>query len=52
VVTTQTTLLNNQRTAVQLRGRLLAASLSLVAATGGGWSADDSLAAATSAQPQ
>jgi len=52
VVTTQTTLLNNQRTAVQLRGRLLAASISLVAATGGGWSANDSLAAATPAQPQ
>ena len=52
VVTTQTTLLNNQRTAVQLRGRLLAASISLVAATGGGWSADDSLAVATPAQPQ
>jgi NodT family efflux transporter outer membrane factor (OMF) lipoprotein len=52
VVTTQTTLLNNQRTAVQLRGRLLAASISLVAATGGGWSANGSLAAATPAQPQ
>jgi outer membrane protein TolC len=52
VVTTQTTLLNNQRTAVQLRGRLLAASISLVAATGGGWSANDALAAATPAQPQ
>ena len=52
VVTTQTTLLNNQRSAVQLRGRLLAASISLVAATGGGWSADHPLAAATSTQPQ
>ena len=52
VVTTQTTLLNNQRSAVQLRGRLLAASISLVAATGGGWSARDPLAAATPAQPQ
>ena len=52
VVTTQTTLLNNQRTAVQLRGRQIAASISLVAATGGGWSATDPLAAAAPAQPQ
>jgi len=50
VVTTQATLLNNQRAALQLRGRLLAASISLVAATGGGWSATDPLAAAS--QPQ
>ena len=46
VVTAQTLSLTNQRTAVQLRGRLLAASISLVAATGGGWSAADPLAAA------
>ena len=55
VVTTQTTLLNNQRTAVALRGRLMAASISLVSATGGGWSASDPLAAApaaSAAQPQ
>ncbi len=52
VVTTQTTLLNNQRTAMQLRGRMLAASISLVAATGGGWSANDPLAAASGVQPQ
>ena len=55
VVTTQTTLLTNQRTAVQLRGRLLAASITLVSATGGGWSASDPLAAASAAsaaQPQ
>ena len=45
VVTTQTTLLDNQRTLVQLRGRLMAASVSLVSATGGGWSASDPLAA-------
>ena len=49
VVTTQSTLLNNQRTAVQLRGRLMAASISLVSATGGGWSASDPLAAAPAA---
>ena len=55
VVTAQTLSLTNQRTAVQLRGRLVAASISLVAATGGGWSASDPLAAAPSAaasQPQ
>ena len=53
VVTAQTLSLNNQRSAVQLRGRLVAASISLVAATGGGWSATDSPAvASTPAQPQ
>jgi NodT family efflux transporter outer membrane factor (OMF) lipoprotein len=55
VVTTQTTLLTNQRTLVQLRGRLVAASITLVSATGGGWSASDPLAAApaaSAAQPQ
>ena len=51
VVTAQTLSLANQRTAVQLRGRLLAAGISLVAATGGGWSANDTPAAAP-AQPQ
>ena len=52
VVTAQTLSLTNQRTAVQLRGRLLAAGLSLVAATGGGWSAQDTPVAAATAQPQ
>ena len=52
VVTAQTLSLTNQRTAVQLRGRLMAAGISLVAATGGGWSANDTLAGATPAQPQ
>jgi NodT family efflux transporter outer membrane factor (OMF) lipoprotein len=51
VVTAQTLSLNNQRTAVQLRGRLVAASISLVAATGGGWSATDSNAAAAAPAP-
>ena len=37
VITAQTLSLSNQRTAVQLRGRQLAASVSLIAATGGGW---------------
>lgn len=41
VVTAQTLSLTNQRTAVQLRGRQLAASVSLIAATGGGWNATD-----------
>ena len=39
VITAQALSLNNQRTAVQLRGRQLAASVSLIAATGGGWNA-------------
>ena len=57
VVTAQTLSLTNQRTAVQLRGRQLAASVALVTATGGGWSASDPLAAADRrrvrrAQPQ
>ena len=52
VVTAQTLSLTNERTAVQLRGRLLAAGLSLVAATGGGWSAQDTPVAAATAQPQ
>jgi len=42
VVTAQTLSLSNQRTAVQLRGRQLAASVSLITATGGGWNAADS----------
>jgi len=46
VVTAQTLSLNNQRSAVQLRGRLVAASIALVAATGGGWSASDPTAVA------
>jgi len=51
VVTAQTLSLDNQRSAVQLRGRLVAASIALVAATGGGWSASDPTAlAATPAQ--
>jgi len=39
VITAQALSLTNQRTAVQLRGRQLAASVSLITATGGGWSA-------------
>lgn len=37
VVTAQTLSLANQRSAVQLRGRQLAASVALITATGGGW---------------
>jgi NodT family efflux transporter outer membrane factor (OMF) lipoprotein len=37
VITAQTLSLSNQRTAVQLRGRQLAASVGLITATGGGW---------------
>ena len=39
VVTAQTLSLSNQRTAAQLLGRQLAASVALIAATGGGWHA-------------
>jgi len=41
VVTAQTLSLANQRSAVQLRGRQLAASVGLITATGGGWNASD-----------
>ncbi|HEY9067103.1 MAG TPA: efflux transporter outer membrane subunit [Burkholderiaceae bacterium] len=37
VITAQTLSLTNQRTAVQLRGRQLVASVGLITATGGGW---------------
>ncbi len=39
VVNAQTLLLTNQRALEQLRGRQLVASVALIAATGGGWSA-------------
>ena len=39
VVTAQQLSLTNQRTAVQLRGRQLLASVALITATGGGWTA-------------
>ena len=41
VVTVQTTLLTNQRTAVGILGRQLIAAVTLVKAIGGGWSASD-----------
>jgi NodT family efflux transporter outer membrane factor (OMF) lipoprotein len=49
VVTAQTLSLTNQRSAVQLRGRQLAASVSLITATGGGWTADPNTASAAPA---
>jgi hypothetical protein len=45
-VTAQTLSLTNQRTAAQVLGRQLAASVSLIAATGGGWNAADATATA------
>jgi NodT family efflux transporter outer membrane factor (OMF) lipoprotein len=44
VVTAQTLSLTNQRTAVQLRGRQVAASIFLISATGGGWTTNSGLA--------
>jgi NodT family efflux transporter outer membrane factor (OMF) lipoprotein len=40
VVVAQTALLNNQRTAVEIQGRRVAASVLLIRALGGGWSAE------------
>lgn len=51
VVTAQTLSLTNQRAAVQLRGRQLAASVSLITATGGGWTAPAETASASAANP-
>jgi NodT family efflux transporter outer membrane factor (OMF) lipoprotein len=47
VVTAQTLSLTSQRTAAQLLGRRLVASVALVVATGGGWQAADLAAAST-----
>jgi NodT family efflux transporter outer membrane factor (OMF) lipoprotein len=53
LVTAQAQSLSTQRTAVVLRGRQLAAAITLISATGGGWSASDPVASATvPAQPQ
>jgi NodT family efflux transporter outer membrane factor (OMF) lipoprotein len=60
VVTTQATALTNQRTAVQLLGRQLVASVALIKAVGGGWQAApdklppqaDAAAQATATQPR
>ena len=51
VVTAQTLSLANQRTAVQLLGRQLAASVGLVTATGGGWSSRVPGGAMAAAEP-
>ena len=45
VVTVQATLLANERTAVGIQGRRLAAAVGLIRALGGGWSAADAAAA-------
>ena len=44
VVTVQTTLLNNQRTALALLGRRLTAAAQLVRALGGGWTVENTVA--------
>lgn len=56
VAVAQALTLSNERTAVQLRGRQLVASVALVKAVGGGWSADalaapDAQALAAAGQP-
>jgi len=51
VVTSQSALLANQRTAVQLLGRQLVANAALVKALGGGWNAAELTDAATPAYP-
>jgi NodT family efflux transporter outer membrane factor (OMF) lipoprotein len=51
VATAQTATLTNQRTAVQLLGRQLVASVALIKATGGGWRASEINQMATSATP-
>ena len=47
VVTAQTLSLGNQRSATQVLGRQLAASVGLITATGGGWTTAAPLALAT-----
>ena len=49
VVTAQTTALNDKQTALSIRGRLLAATVQLIAALGGDW--DGSLTVAASGAP-
>ena len=51
VVTSQSALLTNQRTAVQLLGRRLVANAALVSALGGGWNAAELADAALPAAP-
>jgi outer membrane protein TolC len=47
VITAQTTLLNNQRTALNLQMEQLIASVQLIKALGGGWGAPLKTTAAT-----
>jgi NodT family efflux transporter outer membrane factor (OMF) lipoprotein len=51
VITAQALSLSNQRTAVQLRGRQLAASVGLITATGGGWVAAEPVASNPDRKP-
>ena len=51
VVTAQTLALANQRSATQIVGRQLAASVALITATGGGWAASDPAVAVRAAEP-
>ena len=44
VVTVQTTLLTNERTALTIHGRRLVAAAQLVQALGGGWTLDNRVA--------
>jgi NodT family efflux transporter outer membrane factor (OMF) lipoprotein len=41
VITAQTTVLNNELTAIQIRGRRMTAAVLLIQALGGGWNASD-----------
>ncbi len=51
VVTAQALSLSNERTAIQLRGRELAASVALIKAIGGGWHSDALAAAGRAGTP-
>ena len=51
VVSAQATSLSNQRNAVQLRGRQLAASVNLITATGGGWRTDNDHSPSAASKP-
>jgi hypothetical protein len=46
VITAQALTLSNERTAVQIVGRELAAAVTLVTALGGGWTAEQDASAA------
>ena len=52
VVVVQAAALNNERTAVNILGQRLAASVALIKALGGGWSAQSGLAGDTPTRPR